>query len=133
MAYILNSLAQTGFEKPEKSQASSKFAHQQSLSNESPVPPENRLLAALPRDEYERLVPSLDFVRLPRNRILHEAGDTIHHAYFLNSGMASVLAITEEGRTIELGVVGSDGYVGVPLIHDVDSAAYRVMVQTPST
>src|SRR5229473_1769687 len=97
------------------------------------MPIQNRLLAALPRDEYERLLPNLESVRLPKNRILCEAGDTIHHGYFLNSGMASLLAITEDGRTIELGVVGNDGYVGVPLIHDVDSAAYRVMVQTQAT
>ena len=100
---------------------------------QAPNPTENRLLAALARDEYERLQPSLESVRLPKNRILLEAGDTIHHAYFLTSGMASLLAITEDGRTIELGVVGNDGYVGVPLIHDVDSAAYRVMVQTQAT
>src|SRR6266852_1131852 len=53
--------------------------------------------------------------------------------YFLTSGIACLPAITEDGRTIELGVVGNDGYVGVPLIHDVDSAAYRVMVQTQAT
>ena len=88
------------------------------------------MLAALPRDEYERLLPNLESVRLPKNRILHKAGDTIHHAYFLCSGMAFAARDHRRGRTIELGVVGNDGFVGVPLVHDVDSAAYRVMVET---
>ncbi|HKZ79489.1 MAG TPA: hypothetical protein VJ124_14535 [Pyrinomonadaceae bacterium] len=42
-----------------------------------------------------------------KSRILNEAGETIHHAYFLNSGMASLLAITEEGQTIDIGMVAT--------------------------
>jgi len=103
------------------------------MSTTIPFPIENRLLAALPRDEYDRLLSVSELVRLPKNRILYEAGDTIYHAYFLNSGMASLLAITEDGRSIELGVIGNAGFVGVPLIHESDSASYRVMLQTSAT
>ncbi len=66
---------------------------------DSTIPLNNRLLAALPRDEYESLLPKLELVRFPRNRILYEAGDAIHYAYFPSSGMASLLAITEDGCT----------------------------------
>lgn len=91
----------------------------------------NRLLAALPPDEYERLSPCFELVRLPRNRILYEAGDTMQYAYFLNSGMASFLAITEEGQTIDIGMVGNEGFIGDDLILKVGIAPCRVMTEFP--
>ena len=96
-------------------------------------PIENRLLAALPRDEYESLLPKLELVRFPRNRILYEAGDALHYAYFPNSGMASLLAITEDGSTIEIGTVGREGYLGAPILHQVGITPYRVTSQIPLT
>jgi CRP-like cAMP-binding protein len=102
-------------------------------SSTTSFPIENRLLAALPRDEYDRLFPKLELVRFPRNRILYEAGDAIHYAYFPNSGMASLLAITEDGSTIEIGTAGREGYLGVPILHQVGVLAYRVTVQMPMT
>ncbi len=99
-------------------------------SSKTSLPIQNRLLAALPRDEYERLLPNLEFVRLAKNRILHEAGDAIHFAYFPNSGMASLLAITEDGSTIEISTVSTEDFLGMPIIHEVGIATYRVVAQT---
>ena len=53
-------------------------------SSPTPLPIANRLLAALLRDEYEHLSPNFELVHLPKNRILYEAGEPIHRAYFLN-------------------------------------------------
>jgi CRP-like cAMP-binding protein len=92
---------------------------------------ENRLLAALPRDEYERLAPNLEFIRLPRNRILCEAGEALEYAYFLNGGMASFLSITEEGQTIDICMVGSEGFIGDDIIAKVGITPCRVMTQFP--
>lgn len=103
-----------------------------SSSKEPSIPIGNRLLTALPRDEYERLLPNLELVRFPRNRILYEAGDATRYAYFLNSGMTSLVAITEDGETIEIGAVGSEGFIGVPIIHEVGITPYRVVVQMPA-
>ena len=103
------------------------------MSHESSTQIENRLLASLPRNEYDRLASKLEPIRFSKNRILYEAGDDTRQAYFINSGMVSLLAITEDGRTIEIGTVGNDGYVGVPIIHEVCKAPYRVMAQTPAT
>jgi CRP-like cAMP-binding protein len=97
----------------------------------SSTPSKNRLLAALPRDEYERLLPRLELVRFPKNRILYEAGEGIHYAYFPTHGLASLFAITEDGSTLEIGTVGSEGYIGVPILHQVGITAYRVTVQLP--
>jgi len=100
-------------------------------SSTTSFPIENRLLAALPRDEYERLLPKLELTRCPKNRILYEVGDETRYAYFPNSGVTSLLAITEDGRTIEIGAVGNEGFIGVPIVHEVGIAHYRVIVQMP--
>ncbi len=54
------------------------------LKSSQDIPIENRLLAALPRAEYERLLPKLQPIQLPTGRILYETGDTARFAYFLN-------------------------------------------------
>jgi|ERR1051325_1807916 CRP-like cAMP-binding protein len=90
---------------------------------------DNRLLAVLPHDEYERLLPKLEPVRLPKHRILFKAGDPIRGAYFINSGMASLLAI-ENGETIEIGSVGREGFIGAPIVPRGGVAPYRAMTQT---
>ena len=98
--------------------------------NHSSTPPD-RLLAALPRDEYERLLPNLELIRLPRNRILYEAGEAVQYAYFLNDGMASFLAITEDDETIDICMVGNEGFIGDDLISQVGVTPCRVMTQFP--
>ena len=95
-----------------------------------PASIENLLLAALPENEYDRLSAGLQQTHFPRTRILYEAGDEIRHAIFINHGVASVLAITEDGQTIEIGAVGNEGFVGIPIILGTDRATYRVMAQT---
>ncbi len=91
---------------------------------------ENRLLAALPRDEYAYLAPMLKAVDFPKNRVLCEAGSSMRHATFIERGVASVLVLAENGLTIEVGTVGNEGFVGVPIILGADIAPYRVMSQT---
>jgi CRP-like cAMP-binding protein len=92
---------------------------------------DNRLLAALPRDEYERLSPHLELVRLAPGQILYNVGDAVRHAYFPKGGMLSLLSITETGRTIEVGMIGNEGMAGIPIILSSGPAPYLVMVQLP--
>jgi CRP-like cAMP-binding protein len=96
------------------------------------IPAENRLLAALPRAEYERLVPHLEQVHFPQGRVLYEIGDFVRRAYFPTGGMISLLSITEDGLTTEVGMVGKEGMVGVPIILRVGITPYRMMVQIPA-
>lgn len=93
------------------------------------VTSDNRLLAALPRDEYERLSPHLESVPLAPGKILYNEGEDMRHAYFPKGGMLSLLSITEEGRTTEVGMVGSEGMAGVPIVLRSDLAPYQVTVQ----
>ncbi len=89
----------------------------------------NGLLSALPSNEYERLSPHLELVRLPPGKILYNAGDAVRHAYFPKGGMLSLLSLTEDGRTIEVGMIGNEGMTGIPIILRSSAAPYQVMVQ----
>jgi CRP-like cAMP-binding protein len=99
----------------------------------NPVPTENRILAALPREEYERLLPNLERVSLKHDQILYESGETIRYAYFLDSAIVSMLSVTEEGATIEVGLVGNEGILGVPIFLRASEMPYRAMVQGSGT
>ena len=92
------------------------------------VPPNNRILNALPRAEYENLLPHLEKVRLPRGKVLFEEGDLVRHAYFPLSGVVSLLCMTEAGETVEVAMVGNEGMVGVPIILRVGLTVHRSMV-----
>jgi CRP-like cAMP-binding protein len=95
------------------------------------VQPENRILAALPRAEYQSLVPHLERVHLPQGKVLYEVGDFVTRAYFVTRGMVSLLSITKDGGTTEVAMVGKEGVIGVPIILRVGITPYRSMVQIP--
>jgi len=96
------------------------------------VPPlvnRNRLLAALPRQEYERLAPHLEPAHLPRGKTIALTGDTLRHAYFPANGMISLLSTSEGGEAIEVAMVGSEGFVGVPIILNAGVTPFWSVVQ----
>ena len=64
----------------------------------------NRILVALTKPEYRRLLPDLKFVELPSGKVLYEAGERIDHAYFMNNGVTSLVAVTKNGSSVEVGV-----------------------------
>ncbi len=74
----------------------------------------NRLLAALPVKEFERLVPHLEPVTLALGEVLFEAGERIRHVYFPdNNTLASLVACFDDGTSVEVGVVGNEGMIGI--------------------
>jgi CRP-like cAMP-binding protein len=91
----------------------------------------NRLLAALPASEYERLMSGSERVRLPRGKILIEAGDRVRQSFFPLSGMVSILSATESGKVVEVAGVGSEGMVGLPAVLGTGVSPYQVIVQLP--
>lgn len=99
------------------------------LSKTPDNPFTNRLLAALPREEYKRLSPHLEPVRLTPGQILYNAGEIVRHAYFPMGGMICLLSTTEDGRTIEVGMIGSEGMAGIAAVLKANSAPYHIMVQ----
>ena len=91
----------------------------------------NRLLAALPADEYEHLVPSLEPVHLPKGKVIYHAGEIVRYGYFMNDGHVSLLSTTEEGTTLEVAMVGNEGAIGIPIVLRTNKTPYQVMVQIP--
>jgi len=91
----------------------------------------NRLLASLPDSQYKRLLRHFQVIHFPRKRILCEVGQSVRNAYFFNSGLASLFAVAEDGRTVQIAIVGSDGFVGVPIVLMSNKTAVRVVTQTP--
>lgn len=93
------------------------------------APPANRLLAALPRKEYRRLLPELRQVNLAFGKILYEPGDTIRHVYFPNNSIVSLLSAVAESATLEVGMVGNEGMTGISVFMGVKKSAMRALVQ----
>ena len=93
----------------------------------------NEVLLNLPQKEREALFPKLEFVRLQVHQVLHEPGDTLKSAYFCNSGLISILTIFPDGKSVEVGLIGKEGLVGLPLIAGFQTAATRAIVQIEAT
>jgi CRP-like cAMP-binding protein len=77
------------------------------------APRKNHLLAALPKEDYERLLPHLEPVVLPRGCVLHRAGEPEPDLYFLTSGLVSRLSMTRDGTSTEFAITGREGVIGV--------------------
>src|ERR1700738_905431 len=89
----------------------------------------NRILAALPAKEFDRLLPSLKVVELKLHEVLHVPGERIEYVYFLSSGIVSLLTMLEGGTTIEAAVIGSEGVAGLSVIMGVEKATNEALVQ----
>jgi hypothetical protein len=72
----------------------------------------NRLLAALLPADFSLLAPNLKDISLTQGDVLQEAGETIQHVYFPQSGMISLLAVMQDGRAVETATVGREGAAG---------------------
>lgn len=72
----------------------------------------NTILLDLPPKEREMLFPKLELVRLKTHHVLHEPGDTLKSAYFCNTGLVSILTVFPDGKSVEVGLVGNEGFVG---------------------
>ena len=94
---------------------------------------DNEILLRLPANEYDELLPKLEFVRLNLHTVIHEAGEPIKSAYFVNSGLQSVLTVQPDGKSVEVGLIGKEGFVGLPIIDGYRSSPLRIIVQGDST
>jgi len=98
------------------------------MSEASPQPV-NRLLAALPDSEYQRLVPHLERVPLLVKQVLHKACESIEYVYFPHRAIVSLISTPEEGSNIEVGLVGNEGIVGIPAVLGDNIATITAIVQ----
>ena len=93
------------------------------------TPHANRLLAALPKNEYQHLLSNLEQVPLTFGTTLHKPGEIIRHVYFPIGGIASLLATAGNGATLEVGMVGREGMIGVSAFMGVNTSRERAVVQ----
>ena len=90
---------------------------------------QNRLLAALPVDEYTRVLAQLTPVRLHVRDVLVEADVPLRDVWFVREGVCSVIATEQEGGDVEVGTIGREGLVGLPVVNGVDTTPHRVLAQ----
>ena len=93
----------------------------------------NTLLSSMPRSEYASLMVHLELVNLAFGDILYEVGDHIKYVYFPNDSLVSLLTLVDRHHALEVGMVGSEGLVGVAIALGVDQATVRAMVQGAGT
>jgi len=93
-------------------------------------PAENRLLAALPVEEYERLRPSLQPVEFSLGEVVYEFGGQLDYVFFPTNSIVSLLYTMENGTSAEMGLTGNDGIVGIALFMGGGTMPNRAVVQS---
>lgn len=91
----------------------------------------NHILNALPDEDYQRLLPDLEYVELPYGRFVYHAEEKIKHVYFPDDSVVSVVANTPQGQSVEVGVIGRDGATGLSVLLGVDTSFNDAIVQLP--
>jgi CRP-like cAMP-binding protein len=90
----------------------------------------NRLLAALPPDEFDRMLPQLHQVSFKLGEVVYEFGGHLDYVYFPTSSIVSLLYTMENGSSAEMGLTGNDGVVGIALFMGGGTMPNRAVVQS---
>ena len=98
--------------------------------NPSHDPRQNHLLAALPADEYARILANLELGEMPLGEALYESGSQMRHVYFPTTAIISLLYVMEDGASAEIAIVGNEGVVGVSLFMGGETTTSRAVVQS---
>ena len=96
-----------------------------------PRPVENRLLSALSPNERQHLLPLMQTVQLKRNQTIHLSGEAIGSVYFPVTAVLALVSTLEDGRSTGLGIVGSWGMAGLPLLLGAESVPFEMVVLVP--
>jgi CRP-like cAMP-binding protein len=89
----------------------------------------NRLLAALPPHDFDALAPALDPVELELRQVLYEPGQAIRAVLFPENGMISNIVLLEDGHSVEVGIIGREGLVGLPVVLGAERSSTQTLVQ----
>jgi len=96
--------------------------------------PKNRLLAALPAEDFRRLLPHLKTIPLRSKQVLHKIGEPFRSVYFLNGGVASITTTLSDGTMVEAATVGAEGMLGIEAFLSEDAVAPGdTLIQVPDT
>lgn len=89
----------------------------------------NQILVSISDEEYALIRPHLEFLSMPHHLSLYEPGDPLEFVYFPNSGMVSLVIATQDGRTVEVGEVGREGFAGTQAAVGIMTNQVREIVQ----
>jgi CRP-like cAMP-binding protein len=95
----------------------------------SPPDRGNKLLALIPRDDFQFMSKHLEDIELPLRTKLEISNKPIEYVYFLGCGFASVVANGAKGRPVEVGVIGREGMTGVPIVLGTDRSPHETFMQ----
>jgi CRP-like cAMP-binding protein len=123
-------LQRTNFVNEKKGQPTDVIAN---AGNSGADPARNHILSLIPETEYKLIHSDLEHVSVPRDAILHEAGEKIEFTYFLTSGLVSLVVQTSDGRSVEVAVIGREGAIGAPLAFGLHRRPYRAIIQISGT
>jgi CRP-like cAMP-binding protein len=90
----------------------------------------NRLLDALPVEEYERIASHLELIPMGLGDVLYESGSKLRHVYFPTTAIVSLLYVMEDGASAEIAIVGNEGILGISLFMGGDTTPSRAVVQS---
>ena len=91
----------------------------------------NKILLSIPDEEYALIRPHLEFISMPHHLSLYEPGQPIEFVHFPNGGMVSLVIATEDGKTVEVGEVGREGFAGIQATVGINRNQVREIMQIP--
>jgi CRP-like cAMP-binding protein len=100
-----------------------------SANGSEPPAVRNEILLSLPAKERATVLAELEFGELRAHDLLNEMGEVIEYCYFMNSGMTSILTVMADGKGVEVGLTGKEGFVGLPVIVGLKTSPTRAIVQ----
>lgn len=98
-------------------------------TNGAGKPVSNIILLSMVDADYDLLRPHLEYVELPNHLVLHEASGKLEFAYFPNCGLVSLVVAMKDGKTAEAGVVGIEGFTGIPAAVGLSRSPLEAVVQ----
>jgi CRP-like cAMP-binding protein len=93
-------------------------------------PKQNRILAALPADEYARLLPFLEFVSLPLGQTIYEPRSAVTHLYFPTTSIVAPIYAVENGASVRLAIIGNEGVTGTSFLLGGGGTPSGIVVQS---
>jgi CRP-like cAMP-binding protein len=98
-------------------------------TNSEGKPVANTILLAIPDEEFAAVRANLEYIELPHHTSLYEPRQKIELVYFLNSGMISLVFRTNQDESVEVGVVGNEGFAPVQAAAGLRSSPHEAIVQ----
>ena len=98
-------------------------------TNAAGKPVSNVILLSIGDNDYTYIRPHLEYIELPNHLVIHEAGSKVEFAYFPNRGLISLVVEMKDGKTAEAGVVGKEGFTGIPAAVGLTRSPVQAIVQ----